>query len=502
MPDGGEVSVLDLLVNSVVDYAIFVLDPGGVVVTWNAGAERLNGRTADEIIGEHLSTLYTEAECENGVPDRELAIAAAAGRFEDEGWRIRKDGTEFWADVVITALRGDDGRLVGFGVVMRDLTDRKHGEDSLRDSEQRFRLLVGSVSDYAIFLLDTDGFVSSWNAGAERLKGYRADEIIGRHFSTFYAAEDQRSGVPYEGLRTARDEGRWESEGWRIRKDGSRFWANVVITALRDDEGSLRGFAKVTRDLTERKLSEDALRGVLEREREAAESLREVDHMRRELATMVAHDLRGPVSVVQKLLDLLLEEWDQLDDDQQRGFVERARRRVDILASLTDDVFDLSLIDAGSLEVTIERVDLGAIVDEMIDDANATGLSGAVTGHVDPNVIACADARRVRQILTNLLSNARKFSPDEAPVELVVKRDGEHAVVSVTDHGPGISAEDQQRVFERFVRLEGHAREPGSGLGLFIARSLSEAQEGHVSIESDGTTGTTFTLRLPAAEPM
>jgi PAS domain S-box-containing protein len=500
VPDGGEVSVLELLVSSVVDYAICALDPEGRVVTWNAGAERLKGYTADEIIGRPFSTFYTQADLDDGLPDRELAIAAAVGRFEDEGWRIRKDGTQFWANVVITALRGEDGRLVGFGKVTRDLTERKQGEDALRESEQRFRLLVGNVSDYAIFLLDTEGFVSSWNVGAERLKGYRADEIIGRHFSNFYSAEDQRNRVPHNGLQTARDEGRWESEGWRVRKDGSRFWANVVITALRSDDGLLQGFAKVTRDLTERKLSEDALRGVLEREREASESLREVDAMRRELATMVAHDLRGPVSVVQKLLDLLLEQWDELDDAEQRGFVERARRRVDILAELTDDVFDLSLIDAGSLEVTIERVDLGAIADEMIDDANATGVNGAVSGHVDPDVIALGDPRRVRQILSNLLSNARKFSPDEAAVEVVVRRDGRDAIVSVSDHGPGIAAADQKRVFDRFVRLEGNAREPGSGLGLFIARSLSEAQDGDVTIESDGRSGTTFTLRLPAAD--
>ena len=498
MPDGGEVNVLELLVGSVVDYAIFALDPDGHVLTWNAGAERLKGYTADEIVGRHISTFYRETDREEGLPDRALAAAAAAGRFEAEGWRVRKDGSEFWADVVVTALRDPDGRLVGFGKVTRDLTDRKRDEDALRESEERFRLLVGNVSDYAIYLIDPDGQVVSWNLGAERLKGYRADEIIGRSFATFYSAEDQRNGIPQQALATAREEGRWESEGWRIRKDGSRFWANVVITALRGDDGELRGFAKVTRDLTERKRNEDALLGVLERERDAAEQLREVDRMRRELATMVAHDLRGPVSVSQKLLDLLLEQWEELGDEEQRSRVERARNRIDTVAALTDDVFDLSLIDAGALEVTIDTIDLGAIAREVAEDVNATA-TGKVSMRIEDGVLAKGDARRTEQILTNLVSNAGKFSPEGEAVDLTVCLDGPNAVAMVHNKGPSILPEDQDRIFDRFVRLVQHSVEPGSGLGLFIARSLAESQGGDVTVESGDDLGTTFTLTLPAA---
>ena len=369
---GANVNLVELLVSSVADYAIFVLDVDGRIASWNRGAEKLKGYGAEEVVGRHLSIFFADDDSEDRSPDRELAIAVAAGQVENEGWLVRKDGSRFWANVIITALRDEAGALVGFGVVTRDLTERKRADDDLRESEERFRLLVSGVSDYAIFLLDPDGRVSSWNLGVERLKGYRADEILGRHFSQFYTQDDQRSGLPQSGFREAEANGRWENEGWRVRKDGSRFWADVVITALHGADGQLRGFAKVTRDLTERKQGEDALRGILERERAAADQLRAVDAMRRELVTTVAHDLRGPVAVTEHLLDLLLDQWDELDDAQRRKKVERARGRVEALGALTDDVFDISLIDAGRLEVTEEHIDVGALIQRAVQRRRVT----------------------------------------------------------------------------------------------------------------------------------
>jgi PAS domain S-box-containing protein len=254
-----------LLVESVVDYAIFMLDAEGHVTTWNIGAEKIKGYTADEIIGQHFSKFFTREDIEGGKPERELELAIRQGRFEDENWRVRKDGTRFWANVVITALRDEGGKLRGFGKVTRDLTARRAVEEELRRAEQRFHQLIDAVIDYAIFLLDPSGRVATWNSGAHRLKGYAADEIIGKEFSNFYTPEDRAAGKPARILEAVRRDGRYEDEGWRVRKDGSRFWANVVITSLRGDGGELLGFAKVTRDLTERRRAEEELRRSEER---------------------------------------------------------------------------------------------------------------------------------------------------------------------------------------------------------------------------------------------
>jgi hypothetical protein len=247
------------MVESIGDYAIFVLDPRGQVQTWTAGAAAIQGYAASEIIGEHVSRFYPQEQIASGRPDHDLEEAASAGRFEDEGWRVRKDGSRFWANVVIGAVRDDSGALIGFSNVTRDWTERRARDTALQQTEQRFRALIECVQDYAIFMLDGNGFVTTWNAGAEKLKGYSADEIIGSHFSRFYPQDAIERGWPDHELRMAEMDGRFEDEGWRIRKDGSRFWASVVITALRDAEGALIGFSKITRDLSERKQVERRL---------------------------------------------------------------------------------------------------------------------------------------------------------------------------------------------------------------------------------------------------
>src|SRR3984957_19200218 len=242
-----------LLVESVRDYAIFMLDPGGHVLTWNAGAERFKGYRADEIIGQHFSRFYPSEALAKRLPEHELEVASKTGVFEDEGWRVRKDGTLFWANVVITAMRDTQGELLGFAKVTRDLTKRRAHEEELRRSEERFRLLVEGVTEYAIFMLDPNGQVATWNSGAERIKGYTAAEIIGQHFSVFYPDEARESRWPEHELQVAAEKGSFTDTGWRVRKDGTTFWANVTITALRDDTGKLLGFAKLARDLTDAK---------------------------------------------------------------------------------------------------------------------------------------------------------------------------------------------------------------------------------------------------------
>ncbi len=252
-----------LLVESIVDYGVFLLDPTGHIASWNRGAERIKGYAADEIIGKHFSTFYPEEDVARGKPAWELEVAVAQGRLEDEGWRVRKDGTLFWANVVITALFDASGKLRGFAKVTRDLTARRAAEEEVRRSEERFRLLVEGVTDYAIYMLDATGHVSTWNSGAERLKGYSHAEIGGKYFGVFFTPEQQQDGAPERELEIARTTGRFEEEGWRVKKDGTKFWANVVLTPVRSAKGELVGFAKVTRDLTIRRAADETARELI-----------------------------------------------------------------------------------------------------------------------------------------------------------------------------------------------------------------------------------------------
>ena len=246
-----------LLVEAVTDYAIYLLDPSGIITTWNPGAQRIKGYTAHEIIGQHFSRFYTEEDRKLGLPARALQTAEREGKFEAEGWRVRKDGSRFWAYIIIDPIRAPSGEIIGFAKITRDLTERKVAEQVLHQSEEQFRLLVQGVSDYAIYLLDPEGRVTNWNLGAQRIKGYLPNEIIGQHFSRFYTDEDRAAEVPREALETVRRTGRFEREGWRVRKDGSRFWAHVIIDAIRGDDGEIIGYAKITRDITERKEAQE-----------------------------------------------------------------------------------------------------------------------------------------------------------------------------------------------------------------------------------------------------
>jgi PAS domain S-box-containing protein len=262
-------------VEAVQDYAIFMLDPEGRVCSWNAGAERIKGYTRAEILGSHFSRFYPPEDVAAGKPQKMLALARKMGRAEDYGWRVRKDGAQFWAHVTITAIRDEAGELIGFGKVTIDLTDQKRAESILHRQEERFQLFVHAVQDYAMFMLDPNGYITSWNIGAERIKGYIASEIIGRHFSCFYPPE-ARDTKPKLALEMAARYGRYEVEGWRVRKDGSRFLANVVMTAIRDEEGEIIGFGKVTRDLTERKNAQQTIEESQQKLCDSERALREL----------------------------------------------------------------------------------------------------------------------------------------------------------------------------------------------------------------------------------
>ena len=326
-----------LLIRSVRDYGIFLLDTRGYVLTWNEGAQRIKGYKPDEIIGKHFSSFYPPGDIARGKPEYELKVAVADGRVEDEGWRVRKDGSLFWANVVITALRDDTGELVGFAKVTRDLTERRRAEQAVRTSEERFRLIVQGAKDYGIFMLDRKGIVVSWNDGAQRIKGYRADEIIGRHFSTFYPAEDVAAGKPAWELKVATSEGRVEDEGWRVRKDGTLFWANVIITAMRNDAGELIGFAKLTRDLTERRAAQE--RAVADARRLAEEQAS--NKSKSDFLAAMSHELRTPLNAIGGYAELIEMGVGGPISEQQREYLERIRGSQQHLLALINDPAEL-----------------------------------------------------------------------------------------------------------------------------------------------------------------
>ena len=491
-----------LLVDSITDYAIYMLDTEGVVASWNPGAERFKGYKADEIIGRHFSQFYTEADRAAGLPAQALATARKEGRFEREGWRVRKDGTQFWAHVVIDPVRDERGELVGFAKITRDLTERRAAEEALRQSEQQFRLLVQGVADYAIYMLDPSGRVSSWNPGAERIKGYTAGEAIGRHFSQFYNEDDRAAGLPAIGLATAEREGRWETEGWRVRKDGSRFWAHVVIDCIRGDDGEVVGFAKITRDITERREGQRAL----EEAREALFQSQKIEALG-QLTGGVAHDFNNLLTVIIGGLDTLKRSEPQETVRRNRA-LDMSLHAAERAASLTSRL--LAFSRRQPLQPT--PTDLNILVRDMTELLHRTlGEAVELEGVLAPRLWSVeVDQNQVESAILNLAVNARDAMPAGGKLtietgntfldESYSAKDaevlpGQYAVVAVSDTGLGMTKEIMARVFEPFYTTKEVGR--GTGLGLSMVYGFVKQSGGHVTIYSEVGQGTTVKLYFP-----
>src|SRR2546429_7076201 len=387
-----------LLVEGIRDYAIFMLDGAGRVSTWNTGAQRIKGYRAEEIVGQHFSRFHPPEAVAAGKPARLLALAAREGRAEDEGWRVRKDGSRFWANVTITALRDSDGAVIGFAKVTRDMTERKTVEDALRQSEETFQLLTESVQDYAIFMLDPEGRVASWNAGAELIKGYRPQEILGEHFSRFYPPEDVAQGKPQWELQIAERDGKHEDEGWRVRKDGTRFWANAVISAMRDAHGGLVGFAQVTRDLTQRRRGEQAL----------AQSNQELERV----SYSVSPDLRAPPPALHGLPPALAEGHPAPPREGGKRRLAVIRDSAKLGGQLIDALLNFSRV--GRQELARAPVDLSALAENVVSELRQTQGPVAVEVVLTPLPHISGDAALLRNVLINLIGNAFKFSANRA----------------------------------------------------------------------------------------
>ncbi len=489
-----------LLVEGVQDYAIFALDPRGRILSWNQGARRLKGYQPEEIIGRHFSVFYPPEDIAAGKPERELEEAIANGWVEDEGWRIRKDGSRFWASVVITTLRDASGSIVGFAKVTRDLTERRRAEEALRATEERFRLLIEAVKDYAIMMLDPEGNVASWNAGAEAILGYTADEIIGRHFSAFYPASDVAEGRPVRELEVALDEGEYEEEGWRVRKDGTTFWSSIVVTPVRTAAGGLIGFAKVTRDLTERRAAEE--RAIADARR--ITRIETASRTKSEFLSALSHELRTPINATLGYADLIDLEVDGPISDKQKDYLGRIRASQNHLLGLINDLLNYGRIESGRVEFHLAEVSLDEVIKQVLPMVSPQATSKKLAIERDraqEDADAYADRARVEQIILNLLANAVKFTPAGGRIRIGVRADAGRVSASVSDNGPGVPPDQQQAIFEPFVQVGrslsgGHE---GTGLGLAISRELARGMGGDVTVKSNGKDGARFTLTLPAA---
>ena len=488
-----------LLVEGVVDYAIYMLDPSGTVTNWNTGAERLTGYRADEIVGQHFSRFYLPEDRAAGLPQRVLEAAARDGRFEAEGWRIRKDGSRFWASAVLNAIHDENGALIGFAKVTRDATERRAAHDALRESERQFRLLVKSVTDYAVFMLDPSGVITSWNTGAERIKGYKADEIIGQHFSRFYTKQDRAAGVPVRALEVALAEGRFEAEGWRVRKDGTLFWANVVIDPVRDTDGTHVGFAKVTRDITERRNAQLRLQE-MQTQRDQAQKMEALGH----LTGGVAHDFNNLLMIVsghlytlRRLLSGNVAGTNAIDA------IELAVRRGESLTRQLLTFARRQTLNPVTVSIAEHFTSIGSLLESSI--GGGVKLYPDFPADLWPLRV---DISELDLALVNLALNARDAMPNDGTLGIAAANvtlagpdapgglAGDFVAITVSDTGSGIAPDVLARVFDPFFTTKGAK---GSGLGLSQVHGFVHQSGGTVTIRSEPGDGTHITLYLPRA---
>jgi PAS domain S-box-containing protein len=495
---------LQRLIDGVIEYAIYMIDSDGQVLSSNAGAAPLKGYSDREIIGRNFSDFYTPEDRAAGVPSKALETARTEGRFAAEGWQVRKDGTRFWASVMIDAIRDETGKVIGFANVTRDITERHQAHLDLLESEQSYRRLVEAVIDYAIFRLDVHGMVATWNIGAQRIKGYTADEIIGQHFSRFYTDEDRACGAPKRALETAARHGRYEAEGWRVRKDGTQFWASVVLDAIYDDDKRLAGFAKVTRDITERYEAQRALKETQE-QLMASQKMEAVG----QLSGGIAHDFNNLMMIVLGNLETVQRQARELagSTNLQRALT-NAMRGAQRAAALTSRLLAFSrrqALDPKPLDVN--KFIQGAVeflqrsLGETVQ-VEAVGAAGLWRIEVDPNHLESA--------LVNLAINARDAMPRGGKLTIEASNvfadddyvrmnpeiaQGAYVVICVSDSGAGMTRDILNRAFEPFFTT----KEPGQGTGLGLSQVYGFVKQsgGHIKIYSEPGEGTSVKMYFP-----
>jgi PAS domain S-box-containing protein len=496
------------------NFSSIATDAQGVIQIFNVGAERMLGYAAAEVVDKITPAAISDPqeliaraaalslELETTItPGFEALVFKASRGIEDiyELTYIRKDGTRFPAIVSVTALRDAQDTIIGYLLIGTDNTARKHAEEKLRWTEESFRLMVESVTDYAIVMLDPAGRVVSWNTGAERIKGYSAEEIVGQHFSRFYPREDVQSGKPQRDLDVVAAQGQFEDEGWRVRQDGSAFWANVAFTAIRDQSGNMRGFAMLTRDLTEPMKIEAALT----KAKDAADAANQAKSAF--LATM-SHELRTPMNAILGYSEILMEDAAEKGQENFIPDLEKIHASGNHLLSLINNILDLSKIEAGKMDLFLESFSISRVIEDAVSTIRplVEKNDDTLQVHCAPDLGAMhADLTKVRQSLFNLLSNACKFTEHgtitlEASRELIGGADW--IKFSVSDTGIGMAPEQMEKLFQPFVQGDASTSRKfgGTGLGMTITHRFCEMMGGEITAASEPGRGTSFTIRLPA----
>jgi PAS domain S-box-containing protein len=520
-----------LLVESVTDYAIYMLDPQGRVVTWNAGAERLKGYKAEEVLGRNFSIFFLPEDAEAGLPAQELAAAAREGRYVTQAWRLRKDGSRFWALMTLTAIRGSGGKLRGFAKVTRDRSAQRTAEEELHSRNaqlERYRIIVENVADYVFFTLDTEGRIDSWSSGARNVLGYTAEETLGREYSLVFTPAEIKTGEPRREMETAARRGSCPTDSWRVRRDGSQFWASGVLTAIRDETGKLTGYIRVARDMTQQKRLEESLARmaanlelrVTSRTRELELTVAELQRKNQEVEAfvyIVSHDLRAPLVNVKGFVHELeasskhLKEVIQACPNWERCWPV-ARQVLDkeiggalhyISASATkfERLIEalLGLSRHGRQVYQLARVNVWELVSNAVATFQQEIIEAGAKVEVDELPSATADATALGQVFSNLIGNCLKYRNPERPLKVEIGGQAEDAMLHywVRDNGLGIPEFGKAKLFQVFQRFHPQNVD-GEGMGLAIAHRIVERHEGKIWAESREGEGTTFHFSLPA----